>query len=130
MPTKSGYAMNGNLFIDTNIAIYLLNGDVQIADLLHEQTVYLSFVTELELLSKPLISSYEEEQVRAFLTQCVVIDFLPMAKETVINFRRRYRMKLPDAIVASTAYLLGLPLVTADKGFNWVDELTLVLIEP
>jgi predicted nucleic acid-binding protein len=59
-----------------------------------------------------------------------VIDFLPLAKETVVQFRRHYRMKLPDAIVASTAYLLGLPLVTADKGFNRVDELVLFLLEP
>ncbi|RZL98362.1 MAG: type II toxin-antitoxin system VapC family toxin, partial [Pedobacter sp.] len=103
--------MNGSLFIDTNIAIYLLTGNRQVIDLLDEQTVYLSFVTELELLSKPSITTDEEKQINAFLAQCVVIDFVPLVKETVIDFRRRYRMKLPDAIVAATACLLGLPLV-------------------
>jgi predicted nucleic acid-binding protein len=122
--------MNGSLFIDTNIAIYLLSGNEQIADLLNEQTVYLSFVTELELLSKPAITPEEERHIKVFLGQCVVIDFLPGAKDTVIDLRRRYRMKLPDAIVAATAYLLGLPLATADRGFSRVDELTLFLVEP
>lgn len=122
--------MNGSLFIDTNIAIYLLDGNEQIAELLHEQTIYVSFVTELELLSKPSITTHEEAQIKALLAQCIVIDFLPLAKETIIAFRRQYRLKLPDAIVASTAYLVGLPLVTADKGFGRIDELTLLLVEP
>jgi predicted nucleic acid-binding protein len=43
--------MSGNIFVDTNIAIYLLSGNEQVADLLDGQTVYLSFVTELELLT-------------------------------------------------------------------------------
>ena len=122
--------MSGNVFVDTNIAIYLLGGNEQVADLLDGQTVYLSFVTELELLSKPAISSEEELQIKSFLAQCVVIDFLPLVKETVIRYRRQYKLKLPDAIIAATATLLGLPLVTADKGFNRIDELTLVAIEP
>ena len=121
--------MNGNIFVDTNSAIYLLDGNEQVANLLDGQTVYLSFVTELELLSKPDILPAEEAQIRDFLAQCVVIDFLPFVKETAINFRRRYRMKLPDAIVAATAYTVGMPLLTADKGFNRVDELTLIAVE-
>ena len=100
--------MSGNIFIDTNTAIYLLDGNEQVADLLDEQTVTLSFVTELELLSKPTILPAEEKQIQDFLAQCVVIDFLPFVKETVIDFRRRYRIKLPDAIVAATAYILGI----------------------
>lgn len=122
--------MNGSLFIDTNIAIYLLTGNRQVLNLLDGQMVYLSFVTELELLSKPSITPDEEKHINAFLAQCVVIDFLPSVKETVIDFRRRYRMKLPDAIVAATAYVLGLPLVTADKGFTRVEELILLAVEP
>ena len=121
--------MNGSLFIDTNIAIYLLTGNQHVTDILDEQIVCLSFVTELELLSKPAITSDEEKQIKEFLAQCVVIDFLPLLKETVVDFRRRYRIKLPDAIVAATAYQMGLPLVTADKGFNRIDELTLLAVE-
>lgn len=43
--------MNGNnLFLDTNIVLYLLSGDKTVADILFEKTVFISFVTELELL--------------------------------------------------------------------------------
>ncbi len=96
--------MSGSIFIDTNIAIYLLSGNESIADLLDGQTVCLSFVTELKLLSKPGITSDEEGQIQSFLGQCIVLDFLPSVKETIIAFRRLYRLKLPDAIVAATAF--------------------------
>ena len=121
--------MSGSIFIDTNIAIYLLNGNEQIADLLDGKTVCVSFVTELELLSKPNLSSEENSHIRAFLGQCVVMDFFPSLKETIVEFRQTYRLKLPDAIVAATAFSLGLPLVTADRDFSRIKPLELILIE-
>jgi len=52
--------MNGNnLMIDTNIAIYLLNGNKQIADLLDQKNIFISFITELELLSKSDLTTNE-----------------------------------------------------------------------
>ena len=44
--------MNGNsIFIDTNIILYLLNGDDTIAELLRSKDIYVSVISELELLS-------------------------------------------------------------------------------
>ena len=39
-------------------------------------------------------------------------------KEKTIELRKKYKTKLPDAIVAASAIVKGLPLITADKGFN------------
>ena len=121
--------MNGNIFIDTNIAIYLLGGNEQIAELLDQQTVCLSFVTGLELFSKPDIKIEEEIRIKSLLSQCVILDFFPSLKEIVIDFRKKYRLKLPDALVAATAFSLGLPLISADKGFERVVESAFVRIE-
>ena len=44
--------MNGNkLFLDTNIILYLLNGDETLAELLNQKQLYISVITELELLA-------------------------------------------------------------------------------
>lgn len=52
--------MNGSsIFLDTNIVLYLLAGDETIAELLHEKTLFISFVTELELLAYKDISAAE-----------------------------------------------------------------------
>ena len=49
--------MNGNnLLIDTNIALYLFDGNKEIEDILQDKNVYFSFVNELELLSYNTLS--------------------------------------------------------------------------
>ncbi len=44
--------MNGtNLLIDSNIILYLLGGDKTLADFLSEKQLFISIITEMELLS-------------------------------------------------------------------------------
>lgn len=53
--------MNGNNILrDTNIILYLLSGDQTVADFLNKNHVYVSFVTELELLGYEGIESDEK----------------------------------------------------------------------
>lgn len=118
-----------SVFADTNLIIYLLDGNEQVAQLLQDRTVCLSFVTELELLSKSDLSEAETERIQTFLASCVILDFFPSLKETIIQLRKTHRLKLPDAIVAATALSVGLPLLSADKIFTRIPELDFVLIE-
>lgn len=53
--------MNGNVLIDTNIALYLLRGNTELAGLLDGKRVFASFITEVEILSYPEII---DEEVR------------------------------------------------------------------
>ena len=50
-------------------------------------------------------------------------------KSLTIELKRKYKLKLPDSIIAATAYYLNLPLITADKQFKQVDELEIILYE-
>ena len=122
--------MNGNkIFIDTNIAIYLLDGDTSLAEILHKKQLYLSFITQLELLGYPGLNNQQEQQIEYMLENCVVIDINSRIKQEVIKLRRSYAIKLPDCIVAATAMYMDLPLITSDKGFNKIEELNLMLYE-
>lgn len=63
--------MNGNkLFLDTNIILYLLNGDKILAELLNNKQLYISVITELELLAFKGITPKEEIIIKEFITQC------------------------------------------------------------
>jgi len=42
---------------------------------------------------------------------------------------QRYIMKLPDAVIASSAIYLDIPLFRADKEFAKISELDLVLLQ-
>ena len=52
--------MSGDrIFVDTNILIYLLQGDPEISQILDGRQLSISFITELELLSYPDLSKEE-----------------------------------------------------------------------
>ncbi len=60
--------MNGNkMVIDTNIALYLLDGDEILKEYLEDKVFYLSSITELELLGFDGITEAEEMAIEFFL---------------------------------------------------------------
>ena len=122
--------MNGIKFVaDTNALIYLLNGNPCMTPYLDKSLVY-SVISEMELLSYPGITESEENSIKSLLADCEEIALSTGIKEKTIELRKKYRTKLPDAIVAASAIVKGLPLITADKGFNQIEELNLELIVP
>jgi len=122
--------MNGNsILIDTNTAIYLLDGDASLAEILHQKRINLSFITQLELLGYPGITEKAVRQIENMLENCVVIDINNIIKSEVIRLRRAYSLKLPDCIVAATAIYMDLPIITSDKGFKKIEELNLMFYE-
>jgi len=59
--------MNGKeILVDTNILLYLLSGNHTIEQILQGKTIYISFLTELELLSFRNISEKEEKQIHNY----------------------------------------------------------------
>jgi predicted nucleic acid-binding protein len=119
--------MNGNkILIDTNIALYLLNGDKELASELQDKVVYISFLNELELLGFKGITNQEIDWIELFLEECSIMDFNKGIKEITIDLRRKYNLKLPDAIISATAIFLGIPLISADNHFDKVSELIFI----
>ena len=117
--------MSGNRFLlDTNILLYLIGKKISI-DALPEGEFFVSFVTELEVLSYPSITPQEENQLKRFLHDIPVIDITDEIKERTIALRKKYNLRLPDAIIAATALQVDATLVTNDKGFAVVHEVKL-----
>lgn len=122
--------MSGSsLFVDTNIVLYLLSGDRTVADLLSEKSIYISFVTELELLGYKGLNHEESNQIEAFLNNVTIIDINSELKKLVIGLRRSYKIKLPDAIIAASSYYLNLPFLSADKELSQLSELNILLYQ-
>lgn len=123
--------MSGNKFIlDTNIIIFLLNGDDVLRSFFEDKLFYISVINELELLGFSGLTNAELEKLDFFLDECSIIELNAGIKNIVIELRRKYTIKLPDAIVAATAIFLNIPLISADKHFEKLTELTFVLYQP
>ncbi len=124
--------MSGSrLFVDTNILIYLLKGDSTLETFLQDKHIYISFITEMELLGFANISAEEELQIRILLSQCVIVDLELGIKELAISTRKNYKLRLPDSIIVASALFLDIPFITADKGLQRLEEtLGLIIYEP
>lgn len=122
--------MSGHSFlVDTNMLILLINGNERVAELLDGCRLHVSFITELELLSAQGLQHNQIKTIENLLADCLIVDINPRIKNSTISIRRKNKTKLPDAIIAATAITLEIPLVTADKGFKPIDDLTLILFE-
>ena len=122
--------MNGvDCLADTNALIYLLNGNSCMFPYL-EKNLALSIISAMELLSFSGMTETESQSTRAFINDCTEITLSNDIKEKTIEIPKKYRTKLPDAIIAASAIVNGLPLITADKGFKQIEELDLQLIVP
>lgn len=121
--------MNGtSLLLDTNIVLFLLAGDETLAEMLNEKEVYVSFITEMELLGYKHLNAAEEKKIHAFLADAQVADFTQTIKQKAIAIRKTTGMKLPDSI-AATAIQLNMPLLTADAGFSKIKSLDHLLYQ-
>ena len=122
--------MNGiRIVCDTNPMIYLLDGNQNIAELLDGKQIYLSVITELELLGKPNLSVRDNEIIDVLLDKCFLIDINQEIKQIYREIKQTHVIKLPDAIIAATAIYLDMPLLTFDKGFKNVSHLKLMMCD-
>lgn len=123
--------MNGtNVLLDTNIVLYLLNGSDELEHLLQGTNIFLSVISKVELLSHPALDEAGEQVIHELLAQVTIMEFAPDIQRRTVDLRKRYKFKLPDAIIAATASFLNVRLVTADKRFAKLkDEVDVLLIE-
>ena len=100
------------IVLDTNIALYYLGG--RLTAPLPGGFYHVSIITEMELLSYPNLSQSEEQTIRNFLAQLLIISIDESIKSIAIALRKQHRLKLPDAIIAATAQSLTALLLTND----------------
>ena len=88
-----------------------------------------SVITKLELLGKFNIEANEAKILTEMLSWGQIFELDEQIEFTTIQLKQRYRLKLPDAIIAATAIENKLPLVSADKGFAQIEELDFIQID-
>ncbi|NJQ96964.1 MAG: type II toxin-antitoxin system VapC family toxin [Hydrococcus sp. CSU_1_8] len=113
--------------LDTNVALYLLGG--RLVNPLPVGEFYLSVISEIELLSYPAISEAERLKVQQFLSQVVVIGIDETVKNHTIALRKKYRLKLPDAMVCASALSINSVLLSNDAQLSRVTEITVDTVQ-
>ena len=118
--------MEQGYLLDTNIAIYLLLGKLPSKALKFTKGI-LAMRAKISVIAKIELLSWEErsELASAFVDDALVYSLDDPTINTAITIRRKYKTKLPDAIIATTCITHSLCLVTRDVGdFKKIRELT------
>ena len=116
--------MNGIEFLlDTNIVIGLLKNKPEVNLILKNAEAEpwncaVSQITRMELLSYPKLDLEEEKVIENYLLSSKVINLTNEVETNAIAFRRKHQTKLPDSIIAATAQVYNLKLLTLDKSLK------------
>ena len=109
--------------LDTNAIISLLNGNKTIENAIDKADwLGISIFNIIEFLSFESISANDKNVFDLFLQRVAIINLSYQINYTLINdsslLRIRYKLKLPDAIIAASAISNDAVLVTNDTHFS------------
>jgi len=122
--------MNGNsLLLDTNAALYALGGDETLASFINQKELFLSIISEPELLLYKKLTLKENKAILSFLSELKIENISEDIKQHTIQIRKSTNLKLPDCIIAVTSMALNIPLVTSDKQLSAVKGLDIIRYE-
>jgi predicted nucleic acid-binding protein len=105
---------------DSNILIYHLNGQLNqrgtdcLVEGLSGEGAY-SIITKIELLGFKQSSS-EEQQAKLLLSALQAFELTAAIADQTIEIRKTHKIKLPDAVIAATAIVNQLTVITRNTG--------------
>ena len=86
----------------------------------------ISVITEIEALSWVSADKEKEVLMRSFISDANIIELTKAVVGKCIQIRRSRRIRTPDAIIAATAIVHNLILLTSDQGFDGIPELKVI----
>lgn len=125
--------MGVNHLWDSNTAIYHLQGQFStsaeafIQNLLAVEQPVLASISDIELLSWRNASLQDLQAIEIFISNCVLLELEKAIRSSAAALRRQHRIKTPDAVVAATALVYDLTLLTRNTAdFKNIQGLKLI----
>jgi len=120
--------MGESFLIDTNVVIDFSHGILpekskkMVAKVLNEEPI-ISAITQIELLGFSIVPP----QIESFVRYTSIIGINDSIIEETIRIRKNCRIKLPDAIIAATALVHNLTLLTRNTtDFKNINNLNII----
>ncbi len=121
----------GQYLIDNNVissyfsGLFSKNAMIFVANAI-DQMPNISVITEIEALSWLSPDKKKEAIVKAFIEDANILPLSPDVVAQCVKIRRSRKVKTPDAIIAATAIVHSLTLITSDNDFNNIEGLKVV----
>jgi hypothetical protein len=116
------------MVLDTNILIYATGPDgPRLQRWLADPAAMVSVISRIETLGFPRITPEEQNALAAMLGNLPELALTELVVASAISLRQQQKMGLGDAIIAATALVHGVPLVTRNtQDFHHVAGLRLI----
>lgn len=126
--------MSGNKFLlDTNAVGLYLDDELFTANYIKPGAIIsISVITQLEFLSNPESGAKSRSFFDEFVELIEIYPVLGENKELItqgVAIRKKYKLKLPDAIIAGTAMVNDATLLSADDAFSKIHNLKFQFIK-
>ncbi|MDR3188348.1 MAG: type II toxin-antitoxin system VapC family toxin [Prevotellaceae bacterium] len=120
----------GQYLIDTNVISDYILGQLpdramNFVSGVIDMTANISIMTAIETLSWRSSEEYEAT-IQKFVDKFNILDLSQQIVDCCIQIRRSKKIKTPDAIIAATAIVHDLTLITSDSHFSNIPELLLI----
>lgn len=124
--------MNGNkkAILDSNVVIEASKRLIDFkATLLPYSTIYISVVTYTEVMGFNFVDTSEEQAIKNLLAKFPVVEINKEIADITITYRKKKKIKLPDAFILATAAYLNADLITSNiDDFKDLDEQVTIIL--
>ncbi|HUM53370.1 MAG TPA: type II toxin-antitoxin system VapC family toxin [Chitinophagales bacterium] len=122
-----------NYLLDTNVVINYLDGSLpvsgmQLLNTIVDDAPMISIITKMETLGYNFTSIDEQTTLETFINGSTILDLNNDIVNKTIDIKKGKKIKLPDAIIAATAIVYDLVLVSRNisdfkniSGINVID---------
>ena len=116
------------MLLDSNAIIYYVKPEFDtLRQLIAEQNPAVSAISYVEVLGYHKLTASDKEDFIEFFGTALIISVSQPVLEQAVALRQQRRMSLGDSIIAATALLNDLTLVTANvTDFHWIDNIKLM----
>ncbi|MDB9445988.1 type II toxin-antitoxin system VapC family toxin [Anabaena sp. CS-542/02] len=116
--------MKLDYLIDTNIFISLFNQEL--TQPVPNGNIGYSVITSIEILSFKGLSLQEENLIRSTLKTLIEVSLDAAIAEKTIQLRRKYSLKMPDAVILASAWECAAVLITNDQQLSKISEVQVI----
>jgi predicted nucleic acid-binding protein len=116
------------MLVDSNILIYAAQpGHAQLRRFIADHAPAVSAVSYVEVLGYHQLDDEERQYLEEFFRLAQVLPLSQAVLNQAVALRQQRKMSLGDALVAGTALVHGLTLVTRNvEDFQWIQGLSLL----